>query len=71
MTVAEVTKLTGDASRGQVRFDGTVFDLPSRRVPAGADVGPELTAISKKFDRAGLIEAIVNPNAAIAFGYSG
>ena len=36
----------------------------------GTDVGPELTEISKKFDRAGLIEAIVNPNAAIAFGYS-
>ena len=36
---------------------------------AGAEVGPDLTDIDKKFDRSGLIEAIVNPSAAIAFGF--
>lgn len=35
----------------------------------GAEIGPELTLISKKFDKAGLIDAIVNPSASMAFGY--
>ena len=52
-----------------MRFDATCSTC-HRVGSTGTDVGPELTAISKKFDRAGLIEAIVNPNAAIAFGYS-
>jgi putative heme-binding domain-containing protein len=33
-------------------------------------VGPDLTDIAKKFDVSTLVEAIVNPNQAIAFGYS-
>ncbi|MGH9308342.1 MAG: PVC-type heme-binding CxxCH protein, partial [Vicinamibacterales bacterium] len=36
----------------------------------GAEIGPDLTAIHDKFDRAGLVDAIVNPSAAIAFGYA-
>ena len=35
----------------------------------GRDVGPQLTQIGKKFDKAALIDAVLNPNAAIAFGY--
>ena len=66
---AEVANRTGDAQRGQVQFDANCSTC-HRVASAGSDLGPELTEISKKFDRAGLIEAIVNPNAAIAFGYS-
>ena len=60
----------GDAARGQARFAGAAV----RRVTVigtapARDVGPDLTDISKKFDLAGLVEAIVNPNAAIAFGF--
>jgi putative heme-binding domain-containing protein len=69
LSVAEVANRTGDAVRGQVQFDATCSTC-HRVGSTGSDLGPELTEISKKFDRAGLIEAIVDPNAAIAFGYS-
>jgi putative membrane-bound dehydrogenase-like protein len=68
MSVADVTARGGDATRGQVRF-ATTCSTCHRVGSAGTDVGPELTDIHKKFDRAGLVDAIVNPNAAIAFGY--
>ena len=35
----------------------------------GADIGPELSQIGKKFDKEALIDAIVNPSAGIVFGY--
>jgi putative heme-binding domain-containing protein len=35
----------------------------------GNNIGPELTAIGKKFDKIALLDAIINPNAAIVFGY--
>lgn len=35
----------------------------------GKNIGPELTAIGKKFDNATLLDAIINPSAAIVFGY--
>ena len=68
MTVADVTALTGDATRGQARFAGSCSTC-HRVAGVGADVGPDLTDISKKFDRAGVVEAIVNPSAAVAFGF--
>ncbi len=35
----------------------------------GMDVGPNLTQIKNKFQREALLDAIVNPNAGIVFGY--
>jgi putative heme-binding domain-containing protein len=69
MTGGDVTAWVGDAARGQVRF-AAACSTCHRVGSAGSDVGPELTDIHKKFDRAGLVDAIVNPNAAIAFGYA-
>ena len=40
-----------------------------RGASGGAEVGPDLTDIDKKFDRDGLLESIVTPSAAIAFGF--
>jgi putative membrane-bound dehydrogenase-like protein len=77
LTVADVTSRAGDAARGQMRFTAACSTChrmatagPSTALGAGAEVGPDLTDIHRKFDRLGLIEAIVNPNAAIAFGYN-
>ena len=35
----------------------------------GNTIGPELTMINKKFDRTALLDAVINPDAAIVFGY--
>lgn len=35
----------------------------------GQEIGPDLTAINKKFDRETLLDAIIHPNAGIVFGY--
>ena len=37
----------------------------------GGDVGPNLTEIRQKYDRAKLLDAILNPSAEIAFGFEG
>jgi putative heme-binding domain-containing protein len=68
--VADVARRTGDAARGQIRFLSSCSTC-HRSVASAAspDIGPDLTAIDAKFDRSGLIEAIVNPGAAIAFGF--
>lgn len=35
----------------------------------GKDIGPDLSLIGKKFDKPGLLDAIINPSASLAFGY--
>lgn len=71
VTVADAATLTGDASRGALRFMGTCSTCHRHgSAAAGADVGPDLTDIDRKFDRNGLLDAIVNPGAAIAFGFA-
>ncbi len=69
LSVTDVGNRSGDAARGEVRFMGTCSTCHRSRAAAGPDVGPDLTAIDTKFDRSGLIDAIVNPGAAIAFGF--
>ncbi len=70
LTAADVASRTGQAARGRSRFMASCSTC-HRSGPStiGAEVGPDLTAIDTKFDRNGLIEAIVNPGAAIAFGF--
>jgi putative membrane-bound dehydrogenase-like protein len=67
--LSDVTRLDGNASRGQARFYGSCASC-HRIGGAGGHIGPDLSDIRKKFDVAGLVDAILNPNAAIAFGYS-
>jgi putative membrane-bound dehydrogenase-like protein len=69
MAVEDVSRRPADASRGEARYQGACTTC-HRRGGIGTDVGPDLTDIHTKFDRAGLIEAIVHPNAAIAFGFA-
>jgi putative heme-binding domain-containing protein len=69
MTASDVAGRSGDRSRGQARFMAACSTCHRRGATSGADVGPDLTDIDRKFDRNGLIEAIVSPGAAIAFGF--
>ena len=69
MTVADVTARAGDAARGQVRFAASCSTCHRVGIRRSRTSGRSSPTSHKKFDRAGLVEAIVNPNAAIAFGY--
>jgi putative heme-binding domain-containing protein len=69
MTVDDVIGVDGDPSRGRARFAAACATC-HRTADGGADIGPDLAAIDQKFDRRGLIDAIVHPGAAIAFGYA-
>jgi putative membrane-bound dehydrogenase-like protein len=69
MTAGDVANRNGDPVRGEARFMGACSTCHRRGASAGAEVGPDLTDIDGKFDRNGLIEAIVTPGAAVAFGF--
>jgi len=67
-TVAAIIRRAGDAARGQIRYSATCATC-HRMQTSGGDVGPDLTEIHRKFDLSGLVDAIVNPGAAVAFGF--
>lgn len=63
-----ISALKGDASAGEKLF--SVQCLTCHRLGnKGATIGPDLTAIGSKFDRRTLLEAVIDPNAGIVFGY--
>jgi putative heme-binding domain-containing protein len=65
INTAEILNLAGDAARGRQLFhESTVLQCRSchRIAQQGTDVGPDLDAIGKKYDRAKLLESIVQPS---------
>src|SRR5258706_3659980 len=67
-SIKAISKVTGNAISGKVIFTqrcATCHQVNKEGTP----IGPDLTLIRKKFDRPGLLDAIVNPSAAIVFGY--
>lgn len=68
VSIRQITSLTGDATAGKTVF-ATNCATCHKHGSSGAEIGPELTKIHEKFDRNGLLDAIVNPSAALAFGY--
>jgi putative membrane-bound dehydrogenase-like protein len=67
-SIDAITQLPGDAVAGKVIFANNCGTC-HRVGELGNNIGPELTTIGKKFDRVSLLDAIVNPSAAIVFGY--
>lgn len=67
-SINAITQLPADAVEGKVNFVKSC-GICHRVGSTGNDIGPELTNIGKKFDKVALLDAIINPNAAIVFGY--
>jgi putative heme-binding domain-containing protein len=63
-----ITKLQPAPGNGQKLF-ATHCTTCHRHGAEGNQVGPDLTLIGKKFDKPGLLDAIINPSAGLAFGY--
>ena len=68
MTVQDVMPLAGLPARGQGVFYARCASCHTVG-KVGAEVGPNLDNAGRKFDRAALLEAIVNPSDGIAHGY--
>jgi len=66
--IAQIAMLSGDEKSGRTVFNANCATCHRHR-QQGSDVGPELTNIHQKFDKNSLLDAIVHPSAAIAFGY--
>ena len=71
-TPDDILKLTGDAQRGKSVFlrSGAASCNRCHRVRnQGADIGPDLSLIGRKYERKALLETIMNPSAGIAPEY--
>jgi putative membrane-bound dehydrogenase-like protein len=70
-SVADVLKLDGSPDRGAMIFFGDAARCSTCHAffGRGGDIGPDLSAISAKYGKKEILDAILNPNAAIAFGY--
>ncbi|UFH55197.1 PVC-type heme-binding CxxCH protein [Spirosoma sp. KNUC1025] len=66
--IAQIALLTGDERNGRTIFK-TNCATCHKHGQQGEDIGPDLTKIHQKFDKSGLLEAILYPSAGIAFGY--
>ncbi len=68
--VAELIRLVGDAGRGKTLFSGRGACVACHRAEGkGGEIGPDLQGIGARYDRKVLIDAMLNPSAAIAFGF--
>jgi putative heme-binding domain-containing protein len=67
-SIPEITKLKPDLNKGKQLFLQSCASC-HKAGSFGKDIGPDLTLINKKFDRVSLLDAIINPNASIVFGY--
>lgn len=68
LAIRDVLKLAANATSGKAVFASrcaTCHKVGNQ----GKAIGPDLTAIGKKFDHDELLDAIINPSAAIVFGY--
>ena len=66
--VDEIVELSVDPQRGRALFSASCSSC-HQVAGSGGRVGPDLTSIGDKFDRTALVDAIVHPDGAVAFGY--
>ena len=63
-----VARMGSDLEKGKTTF-ATYCTSCHRHGENGNDIGPDLTNIHKKFDKLGLLDAIINPSASMVFGF--
>ena len=69
---ADILKLTGDPQRGLAIFNqGGAATCKNCHIVRGfgKDMGPDLSQIGKKYEKAALLETILEPSKAISHGY--
>ncbi len=67
-SIENITRLAAYVNHGKTIF--TTHCSSCHKIGAeGTNIGPDLTAIEKKFGKTELLDAIINPGAAIVFGY--
>jgi putative membrane-bound dehydrogenase-like protein len=60
--------MPSDATKGKNIFETNCITC-HKIAGKGADIGPDLSLIKKKFDKKSMLDAIINPSASLAFGY--
>ena len=68
ISIPKILALDGDSSKGESLFSYKCATC-HKNDKGGNDIGPDLSAIGEKFDKAAMLDAVVNPNASIVFGY--
>ncbi len=63
-----VANLSADANHGKGLFYSNCLTC-HKMGQAGSEVGPMLTNISTKYDKLGMLEGLLHPEAGVAFGY--
>ena len=68
LSIPKILRLHGDLEKGSTLFFAKCATC-HKAGKEGKDIGPDLSMIGKKFDKASMLDAIINPNASIVFGY--
>jgi putative membrane-bound dehydrogenase-like protein len=64
----DITRLKGHVEKGKKIFQKSCATC-HKMGDEGKNIGPDMTHIRDKYDRTGLLDAIINPAAGIVFGY--
>lgn len=68
LSIDVANNMPSDSKRGKNLFETNCISC-HKASGKGADIGPDLTLIKKKFDKKSMLDAIINPSASLAFGY--
>ena len=69
-SLKEMLQQQGDVLRGQELFRGRGTCIACHRFEGlGGSLGPDLSAIGKKYDRGGILDSLLHPSASLAFGF--
>ena len=67
-SIPALLKLKDNTAKGENVFL-TKCTSCHKNATTGNDIGPDLSSIGEKFNKTALLDAIINPNASIVFGY--